>query len=164
MIGSAQIEYNAFYVEGLKANLNLSIDGTHSWGENVDDYDQPYNNKFSTLGTRSVYSSSKRNSLLDFYLTYNKDLKEIKSHFDVMAGYSWQHYYSYGTSTYYGQYTTDQPWNRLTDIDPTTLYPVEEQTNVSPKWETEHYIVSFFGRLTHRGWTHPAEITDDTNY
>ena len=149
MIGSAQIEYNAFYVEGLKANLNLSIDGTHSWGENVDDYDQPYNNKFSTLGTRSVYSSSKRNSLLDFYLTYNKDLKEIKSHFDVMAGYSWQHYYSYGTSTYYGQYTTDQPWNRLTDIDPTTLYPVEEQTNVSPKWETEHYIVSFFGRLNY---------------
>ena len=149
MIGSAQIEYNAFYVEGLKANLNLSIDGTHSWGENADDHDQPYNNKFSTLGTRSVYSTSKRNSLLDFYLTYNKDLKEIKSHFDVMAGYSWQHYYSYGTSTYYGQFTTDQTWNKLTDIDPSTLYPVAEQTNVSPKWETEHYIVSFFGRLNY---------------
>ena len=149
MIGSAQIEYNAFYVEGLKANLNLSIDGTHSWGENADDHDQPYNNKFSTLGTRSVYSTSKRNSLLDFYLTYNKDLKEIKSHFDVMAGYSWQHYYSYGTSTYYGQFTTDQTWNKLSDIDPSTLYPVAEQTNVSPKWETEHYIVSFFGRLNY---------------
>ena len=149
MIGSAQIEYNAFYVEGLKANLNLSIDGTHSWGENYDDHDQPYNNKFSTLGTRSVYSSSKRNSLLDFYVTYNKDLKEIKSHFDVMAGYSWQHYYSYGTSTNYNQFTTDQTWSRLSDIDPSTLYPVEAQTNVNPKWETEHYIVSFFGRLNY---------------
>ena len=149
MIGSAQIEYNAFYIQGLKANLNLSIDGTHSWGENYDDYNQPFNNKFSTLGTCSVYASSKRNTLLDFYVTYNKDMEDIKSHFDVMAGYSWQHYYSYGTSTNYGQFTTDQSWNKLTDIDPSTLYPVPEQINVNPKWETEHYIVSFFGRMNY---------------
>ena len=130
MIGSAQIEYNAFYVEGLKANLNLSIDGTHSWGENVDDYDQPYNNKFSTLGTRSVYSSSKRNSLLDFYLTYNKDLKEIKSHFDVMAGYSWQHFYNDSDSYTY--------WLS----DPTHVIGDSEG-------EGEYFLISFFGRANY---------------
>ena len=147
MIGSAQIEYNAFYVEGLKANLNMSIDGTHSWGQSSTDYNSPY--AFSTLGNKNVYTSSKKNTMLDFYLTYNKDLKEIKSHFDVMAGYSWQHYYSNGHSTGFGQFTTDQAWNRLTDIDPATLYPVEEQINVNPEWKTEHYIVSFFGRLNY---------------
>ena len=147
MIGSAQIEYNSFYVEGLKANLNLSIDGTHSWGENSTAYNSP--NAFSTLGSEEIYSNSKRNELLDFYLTYNKDVKEIKSHFDVMGGYSWQKYYSYGTSTKYGQFTTDQQWSRLDEIDPSTLYPVEGQINRNPKWETEHYIVSFFGRFNY---------------
>ena len=76
-------------------------------------------------------------------------MEEIKSHFDVMAGYSWQHYYSNGHSTGYGQYMTDQPYNRLTDIDPATLYPVEAQINENPEWKTEHYIVSFFGRLNY---------------
>ena len=147
MIGSAQIEYNAFYVPGLKANLNLSIDGTHSWGENSRDYNSPQ--AYQNLGNKTTYASSKKNSLLDFYLTYNRDLKEIKSHFDIMGGYSWQHYYSNGHSTGYGQYTTDQPYNRLTDIDPATLYPVESQINVNPEWKTEHYIVSFFGRLNY---------------
>ena len=147
VIGSAQVEYNAFYVPGLKANLNLSIDGTHSWGENSQDYNAPQ--AYQNLGNKTTYASSKKNSLLDFYVTYNRDLKEIKSHFDVMAGYSWQHYYSNGHSTGYGQYMTDQPYNRLTDIDPATLYPVEAQINENPEWKTEHYIVSFFGRLNY---------------
>ena len=147
MIGSAQIEYNSLYVPGLKANLNLSIDGTHSWGNSGTDYNSP--NAYQTLGNSSTYSASKKNSVFDFYMTYAKDLKEIKSHFDVMAGYSWQHYYSKSKSTSYGQYTTDQPWSRLTDIDPSTLYPLESQINDNPLWETEHYIVSFFGRLNY---------------
>ena len=147
MIGSAQIEYKSLYVPGLKANLNLSIDGTHSWGINENYYNAPL--AFQTLGNKNVYTNSKKNSLLDFYLTYAKGLEQIKSHFDVMGGYSWQHYYSNGHSTGYGQYTTDQPYTRLDEIDPATLYPVEDLINVNPEWKTEHYIVSFFGRLNY---------------
>lgn len=149
MIGSAQVEYNFKYVDGLKANLNLSMDGTHSWGQNNWDYNAPAYNSYATLGSASNYSNTKKNSQLDFYLTYAKDLKEIKSHFDVMAGYSWQHYYSTSKSIGYGQFTTDQPYTSLLDIDPSTLYPVEALINDSPKWETEHYIVSFFGRMNY---------------
>lgn len=36
----------------------------------------------------------RRDQTLEFYLAYARELKEIYSRFDVLAGYSWQHFFN----------------------------------------------------------------------
>ena len=49
--------------------------------------------QYLSHGVLNFYDQTKKNSLLDFYLNYVKDVKSISSKFDVMAGYSWQHFW-----------------------------------------------------------------------
>ena len=44
----------------------------------------------SSTGVYREYSQEKKNELFDFFLNYQKDLSEIKSRIDVMAGYEWR--------------------------------------------------------------------------
>lgn len=136
-IGSAQIEYNAFYVPGLKANLNLSIDASSSKGTTTAPYDAPTH--ATNLGYSNEWTNHRTNKQLDFYATYAKDLASIKSHFDVMAGYSWQHYFVRNDWYTIGQFERDVDGN---------LVPKETSINKG-EGKTEHYIVSFFGRANY---------------
>ena len=69
-----------------------------------------------------------KNDLLDFYLSYNKELNE-NHRINATAGYSWQHFKREGDD-----YTRS--------VDET-----EEYNNT--EWKTENYLVSFFGRLNY---------------
>ncbi len=136
-IGSAQLEYNAFFVPGLKANLNLSIDASSSKGYSEAPFDAP--SFANSLGFRNDWTNHRTNKQLDFYATYARDLESIKSHFDIMAGYSWQHYFVRNDWYTVGQHERDVDGNL-----------VPKETSISQgESKTEHYILSFFGRVNY---------------
>ncbi|MGL5690011.1 MAG: SusC/RagA family TonB-linked outer membrane protein, partial [Bacteroidales bacterium] len=110
-LGNAQFDYKFHFLPDLKANLNLGYDVSKSDGSVNIFENSPLsykeNNKNGT-GQRNRYDQYKYNLLLDFFLNYNKEFKSIMSRLDVMAGYSWQHFYrkeNSKTTTYLGEET-----------------------------------------------------------
>ncbi len=128
-IGNLQTDYRFHFLPELNATLNLGYDVSHSKGTVVEPMDAPW-----TFGNGGgyfrEYTQDKKNTLLDFYLNYVKDIESIKSKIDIMGGYSWQHFwrenYEYATNGSGSEILTPKNW------DP-----------------TESYLVSFFGRLNY---------------
>lgn len=135
MIGSAQFEYKTFFCPDLKVNLNMSIDASHSFGHKEAPFDAP--SYATSLGYLENWNQTRRNSMMDIYATYAHDFKAINSHFDIMGGYSWQHYWRKNDNFSISRYEYDANGE---------LQPVETAIN-STYSETEHYILSFFGRM-----------------
>ena len=134
-VGNAQFDYKFKFLDGLRANLNLGLDISTTSGWNVTEQysETSYHNKVENgTGAWEKYTQLRRDQTLEFYLAYAKELKEISSRFDVMAGYSWQHFYNH---------TTDRKIaNDGSDIE----YPVK-----TPLLKTESYLISFYGRLNY---------------
>ena len=133
-VGNAQFDYKFKYVPGLRANLNLGLDISTSNGYNVSEYQSEisYHDKTQNgAGLWEKYTQLRRDQTLEFYLDYAKELEAIKSRFDIMAGYSWQHFYNK---------TTD--FKESNDGNHT-------QYAYTPLFKTESYLVSFFGRLNY---------------
>ncbi|WP_319591606.1 TonB-dependent receptor [uncultured Draconibacterium sp.] len=128
-VANAQFDYNFHFLPDLKATLNLGYEYTDSEGTTIDDDDAPW-----TIGNGGgyygEYTQEKKNKLLDFYLTYDKELASIESNISVMGGYSWQHFwsenYNFARSGITNEIINPENW------DP-----------------TEYYLVSFFGRLNY---------------
>lgn len=128
-IGNLQTDYRFGFLPELNATLNLGFDVSDSDGNVKDASDAPW-----TFGNGGgyfrEYTQAKKNTLLDFYLNYVKDMESISSRIDVMGGYSWQHFwrenYQYATNGSGSEVLTPKNW------DP-----------------TESYLVSFFGRLNY---------------
>ncbi len=145
-IGSAQFEYKFLYLKGLKANYNLSLDASSSEGSTFNAAGKPDNFSGSTISNKNEWEQKRRNSQMDFYLTYEKKLPNLKSKFDVMAGYSWQHYYTEGDS-WYSAYT---PIDAKGAISYDNQEFNEDLSNIEGNYyANEHYIVSFFGRFNY---------------
>ena len=133
-VGNAQFDYKFKYVPGLRANLNLGLDISTSNGYNYSDYQSEisYHDKTQNgAGLYEKYTQLRRDQTLEFYLAYAKELPSIKSRFDVMAGYSWQHFY-----------------NKTTDYKQSNDGNNTEYAT-SPLFKTESFLVSFFGRLNY---------------
>ena len=133
-VGNAQFDYKFQYVPGLRANLNLGLDISTSNGYNVSDYQSEisYHDKTQNgAGLWEKYTQLRRDQTLEFYLDYAKEFEAIKSRIDVMAGYSWQHFFNSTTD-----YKESNDGNH-------TEYAT------TPFFKTESYLVSFFGRLNY---------------
>jgi iron complex outermembrane receptor protein len=136
LIGNIQADYRLPFLPDLRANLNIGYDHSKSEG-NV--YVPRYASwDFETDptrdgGSRRSYEQEKKNELLDFYLNYVKDVIGLNSRFDIMAGYSWQHFwqndYALNTNDYQSEAT------KRVDFDKAT--------------PTELYLISFFGRFNY---------------
>lgn len=134
-VGNAQFDYKFKFLDGLRANLNLGLDYSTTTGWNITEQGSEisYHNKIENgTGAWEKYTQTRRDQTLEFYLAYAKDLKEINSRFDVLAGYSWQHFYN--------EKSNKKLSNDGNDIE----YPVSE-----PYFKTESYLVSFYGRLNY---------------
>jgi hypothetical protein len=92
VIGNVQIYYNIPFISGLNANLHLATDYTESSGHNNRPVTSPSVLTSPLWGRLSDYSGKNYNNLLDFYLSYSRDIKQINSKIDLTAGYSWQHF------------------------------------------------------------------------
>ena len=134
-VGNAQFDYKFKFLDGLRANLNLGLDFSTTSGWTVSDpgSEVSYHNKVENgTGAWEKYTQLRRDQTLEFYLAYAKELKQIYSRFDILAGYSWQHFYNKTTS--------DKKANDGTEArlygDPTLF-------------KTESYLISFYGRLNY---------------
>lgn len=129
-IGNAEFDYRFHFLPDLRANLNLGYDISTSEGSvNVPEYAPWAFNRARGGGEKTNYSQDKRNTLLDFYLNYVKTIDAIDSRIDAMAGYSWQHFWRAGASK--------------------TTNASGSYTESDTSYETENYLVSFFGRLNY---------------
>lgn len=125
-IGNLQLDYKFHFLPDLKANLNVGYDYSDSEGSTYVGTDAAFIG--GQAGQDNRYTQNKRNELLDFYLQYSKDLSSIDSRIDVMAGYSWQHFWR-------------EEFNRSA--------PVSGVNAQEKLFRTENYLVSFFGRLNY---------------
>lgn len=137
-IGNLQLDYKSLYVPGLSANLNLGYDISKGEGDHIIDDNSPmtwcsggYKKGF---GENSSYYELKRNTLLDFYFNYNNDFG--KHHVDAMAGYSWQRFYR-------------SNWSKFPYSEAMAQKENKEFYKEMTSYKTEHYLVSFFGRLNY---------------
>lgn len=130
-IGNAALNYKVHHLEDLQLNANLGYDVLKS----KDSKDVPakagmmYTSNMKD-GTGLLYDAkqNKRNYLLDLYANYSHVWKE-KHSFSAMAGYGWQHF-----------------WKRL---DASTLSPEGAELFSPTHYESEYYLLSFYGRLNY---------------
>ncbi|MCF8358845.1 MAG: TonB-dependent receptor [Prolixibacteraceae bacterium] len=130
-LGNIQFDYKFHMLPELRANLNLGYDYSNSNGTIDIPENAPW--MFDNLnggGEDREYSQTKSNQLLDFYLNYAKDIDAIASRLDVMAGYSWQHFFRENFAVATNVAGTKDLY--LANTDP-----------------TEYYLISFFGRLNY---------------
>mgnify|MGYP002347021761 CR=1 FL=1 len=127
IIANGKIDYKFHFLPELKATLNVAYDYINSDGHNISDTLTAWVSRKGE-GSYIRYEQTKKNELLDFYLNYNKDLKDFYSKVDATVGHSWQHFYEDGKNldtTYFGY----------------------ENSNTS--YKKENYLLSFFGRINY---------------
>lgn len=130
-IGNAAFNYKVHHLEDLQLNANLGYDVLKS----KDSKDVPakagmmYTSNMKD-GTGLLYDAkqNKRNYLLDLYANYSHVWNE-KHSFSAMGGYGWQHF-----------------WKRL---DASTLSPEGAELFSPTHYESEYYLLSFYGRLNY---------------
>jgi len=91
-IASASADYRFAFLPALRANLNLAYDFSN--GSGTINVPQSASFAFDDLnggGVNNIYDQTSKNSLLEFFLNYKKELG--LQEFEIMAGYSWQHFH-----------------------------------------------------------------------
>ncbi len=129
-IGSLQLDYTFPFISGLRANLNLGYDYSKSNGTVTAPTMSALNYSVNGGGLDRDYFQKRENKLLNYYMNYVKDVKSIDSKFDLMAGYSWEHFYQ----------------NNFTESYNVGRTLVNQQPTYTP---TEYYLISYFGRLNY---------------
>lgn len=131
-IANVKFDYKMHFLPELKATLNLGHDFSEGKGSTVVPpfARMSYNVENPEFGgVSNTYKQIRRNSLLDFYLNYNKDLESIKSRIDLTAGYSYQKFEFYENSLEQNYY------ENIVHIDRETPY--------------DRVLLGFFGRLNY---------------
>ena len=133
-VGNIQLDYSFPFLPDLHVNVNSGYDiGRGTYKESFQSNYFP-----SDLAGGSIYfgnpSQEVKNLVLESYLFYSKELKSIKSNFDLTAGYSYNDFLT--TSYSYPTYRADGV--KFPGSDPP--FPFDKPS---------HSIVSFYGRLNY---------------
>ena len=125
-ITNLQLDYRLPFLPALRANLNVGYDKSDAEG-NVD---VPAEASFGFFngGEVRTYTQGKKNELLEFYLNYKENFG--KSTLDLMAGYSWQHFF-------------EESFSEANNIARTEVLSAPNNNS------EEHYLVSIFGRMNY---------------
>ena len=140
-IGSAGVEYKVHGFEALKFNVNASIDWSETnskSGVNPGSYQAWADTDKLVIeavgqgvGQHSTGYQQRKSTALEAYANYNETWGV--HNLDVMAGYSWQHFFGM---------SHDQSYFNITN----ELKPKE---GGYPWWKWESYLVSFYGRINY---------------
>lgn len=140
-VGNLDATYKVHNFEDLVLHANFGAD--YSFGKN--------RNVNSMYGTASHYTGwdgwsqkMKYNLQFNCYAQYGHDWEAAQQHFDIMAGYEWQHFYNEAKSAGNGMY----PLTYLGDKTKAGQPAYASQSSGMG----ENYLVSFFGRLNWIGW------------
>ncbi|MBQ4819591.1 SusC/RagA family TonB-linked outer membrane protein [Aquimarina sp. MMG016] len=98
-LGNIKLDYNAPFLEGLNANINLGFDYNEVSGET--NVPATSASGFLAQGTIGDYGSIRRSTLADLFLNYKKDIESIKSAIELTAGHTFQKFYrkNYNSTT-----------------------------------------------------------------
>ncbi len=157
-IGSADFDYKVHGFEDLRLHATLGADVAS--GKQATDFTPAYqSNGESYYGKHGWERIVKRNLSLSAYAQYYHDFNDAnKHHIDIMAGYEYQHFYRGKDNNYWGIYGAgntktgeyvDNWGNPILDANgnPQSGSLAGHVYNASKyAWETENYLVSFFGR------------------
>ncbi len=137
LMGNLELDYKVHGLEDLRLHVNGGMNLSSG------DTDQSYSHQFYNTGNYYYgnfgwNSQDSYNLSLNAYAQYMKDFTE-DHHFDIMAGYEWQHFHNETDYFYCGYY----PESHLEF--PGQQYNPSENT----LYKTENYLVSFFGRLNY---------------
>ena len=135
-IGSADIDYKVHGFEDLRLHATLGAD--ISKGRQSQSF-APSCSSALYYGSYGGEEILKRNLSLSAYAQYYKDFNKIH-HFDIMAGYEWQHFWRSKNNDYVGYYPD-------TNNDASLANTERPHTPYSEK--SESYLVSFFGRANY---------------
>ena len=135
-IGSADIDYKVHGFEDLRLHATLGADISKG----------RQSQSFAPSCTNALYYGSyggeeilKRNLSLSTYAQYYKDFNKIH-HFDIMAGYEWQHFWRSKNNDYVGYYP---------DTNNNASLAGTERPHTPYSEKSESYLVSFFGRANY---------------
>ena len=135
LMGNIELDYKIHGFEDLHLHVNGGMDvasGKSNKNYNRFDLDNYYYGRVG-WNTQDTYNLS-----LNMYAQYMKDFGKAH-HFDIMAGYEWQHFHKETDYYYYGTY----PDTNLEHAG--EIYNPSENT----LYKTENYLVSFFGRMNY---------------
>lgn len=125
-IGTLSLNYTFPFLKELQANATFGGDISNGDGYNL--IPASAASKFAQKGSNTSYYNQNYTYNTDYYLKYSKDFKDIKSHFDIQTGYSYQYYNTYlrnfpeksadkltiinSVDPTYGQYYIESPFAR----------------------------------------------------
>ena len=90
VISNFNIDYKLPFLDGLRFNVNAGID----YAENNGHRFEPANpNSIGAVQVNEISSGLNRNTSLDFYFNYKKDIEAIDTKIDVTAGHAFQEFY-----------------------------------------------------------------------
>jgi TonB-dependent starch-binding outer membrane protein SusC len=140
-IGNVQLDYKFHFLPDLHANLNVGYDISEGKGTKYipDSAASSYNRSTDETkklgnGVNTEYLQRKKNTLLEFYFNYVKDLRSIQSRIDAVAGYS---YNDFETTVYnFADYFA----NGVKVENSTPSFAFDKPKNV---------LISYFGRINY---------------
>ena len=142
-IGSADFDYKIHGFEDLRLHATLGIDISKGRQNTNLFSSSPATPGSMYYGKQGYWEKVKRNTTLSAYAQYYKDFNK-DHHFDIMAGYEWQRFWQ-------SEYTDKPRYMPMTnnDVDMRGKQIDYEYADDLKQFRTEHYLVSFFGRLNY---------------
>ena len=145
LIGNLELDYKVHGFEDLHLHMNAGMDIT-SGKTNKNQTPYTYSSGSYYYGNYGWNTMDTYNLSFNIYAQYMKDFND-DHHFDIMAGYEWQHFHKKTDYFYTGYYPET---SMKIDADGKALagtqYLPSEGTTL---YKTENYLVSFFGRLNY---------------
>ena len=139
LIASAAVDYKVHGFEALKFNVTASTDVSDYNNKNgsvVGSYQAWSDTENRGIGQYSKEWQLRRSSALEAYANYNETWGI--HNLDLMAGYSWQHFYGSNRTISYFNVTDEVKLNENETVD-----------GRYPTWKWESYLVSFYGRINY---------------
>lgn len=130
--GNMQLDYSLPFLPDLHANLNLGYDIAK--GHGTVDVPAYAAQNYLDSGQRNQYKNTVGNKVGEFYLSYDKNIRSIRSHISATAGYG---YYD-NLSTNYNYASLRANGDTIPGSKP--LFPLDKPRNT---------LISYYGRLVY---------------
>jgi iron complex outermembrane receptor protein len=142
LIGNVEFDYKVHGFEDLRIHMNFGGDFSTGKQTTVESPNASGSNTY--YGWDGWEQKDKYNLSYNAYAQYYKDFL-VHHHFDIMAGYEWQHFHLKDNYDGWGTY---QSTNYATDDDGNPLAGTKYNRSYNTS-KTENYLVSFFGRANY---------------
>jgi len=140
-VGNLDATYKVHGFEDLVMHANFGADYIFS---RRTDANSPFGTASHYTGWNGAEQKMKYNLQFNCYVQYGHDWEKANQHFDIMAGYEWQHFYNEYESHGNGMY----PLTYIGDVTKAGKPAYSSQSS----GKGENYLVSFFGRMNWIGW------------